>query len=236
MSLCIIAVGGADPGVGLHELGDADRVAQSRVIAADSGVAHARRLGLVPDIVVGDFDSAREDDLAWASGTGSRLVAHNPDKDATDFDLAMQLAIDDGADEIVVIGMFGGRADHLLANMAVLASPRFRRAAVRAVDATTEVWVLHPSADRSATVTGGTATPIVVPLQAGLTVSLLASGGDAVVTTAGLRWNLCDTTLGWDASLGVSNVVERDDPTVLVTSGVVLAVVAKSPPPAIPPL
>lgn len=233
MSLCIITVGGADPRIKRRALGDEAELAQARVIAADSGVSHARRLGLNPTIVVGDFDSARAEDLDWAVANGAELIAHARDKDATDFDLAMQLAMASEVDEIVAVGVFGGRPDHLLANMAVLASPRFSAVPVRALDIETEVWVLHGSTDHlgAGAPDGDRGQGKVLRLEVGTTVSLQAWGGDAVVTTTGFRWNLRDAALAWDASVGVSNVVEDPDPSVLVQSGVVLAVAVKSPPP-----
>ena len=104
-------------------------VEDARVLAADGGLAEARRLGLEVDVVVGDLDSARPQDVAAAEAAGAEVERHPEDKDATDLELAIDRAISDGATRVVVAGGAGGRLDHLLGNVLVLASSRW--AAVR---------------------------------------------------------------------------------------------------------
>ena len=91
------------------------QIAGGRFIAADSGMKHARALGIVPELWVGDFDSA-----------GSELMldyAHVPrqtylaDKDATDGEIAVKEALRLGASEFVLIGGLGGQSDHATAHL-----------------------------------------------------------------------------------------------------------------------
>ena len=91
------------------------QIAGARFIAADSGMKHARALGIVPELWVGDFDSA-----------GSELMlvyAHVPrqtyraDKDATDGEIAVKEALRLGASEIILIGGLGGQSDHATAHL-----------------------------------------------------------------------------------------------------------------------
>ena len=91
------------------------QIAGARFIAADSGMKHARVLGIVPELWVGDFDSA-----------GSELMldyAHVPrqthlaDKDATDGEIAVKEALRLGASEFVLIGGLGGQSDHATAHL-----------------------------------------------------------------------------------------------------------------------
>src|SRR6185436_2346365 len=103
------------------------------VVAADGGVAEARRLGLAVDVVVGDLDSAAPDDLAAVEADGGRIERHPVDKDATDLELAIDHAVHAGADRVVVAGGDGGRFDHVLGNALVLASPRWGHVEVEAV-------------------------------------------------------------------------------------------------------
>ena len=90
------------------------QLAGARVIAADSGMTHAAALGVTPEIWVGDFDS-----------TGSELAVqyahiprqtHTTEKDTSDGGLAIAEALALGAREIVLVGGFGGQADHTLAH------------------------------------------------------------------------------------------------------------------------
>ncbi len=181
------------------------------VVAADSGLAHVRAAGLVADVVVGDLDSVTPDDLAWAAATGIPVERHPADKDATDLELAIDAARVRGADRIVVVGAGGGRLDHFLANVLLLASPAFADLALEARSGggvATVVW-------KRAHLTG---TP-------GDLVSLLALGGPARgVTTVGLRWALADEDLHPGSSRGVSNELTAPTALITLTSGVLLAV------------
>jgi thiamine pyrophosphokinase len=84
----------------------------ARVIAADSGIAHASSLGLVPELWVGDFDSAGSE-LAVQYADIPRQ-AFPSEKDATDGAIAIRKALLLGATEFVLVGGMGGQADHVL--------------------------------------------------------------------------------------------------------------------------
>ena len=86
------------------------------VIAADGGYLHCREAGLVPDLLLGDFDSL--DALP-----GDTDVERFPvDKDDTDSMLAMKLGLEKGYRTFHLYGGTGGRMDHTLANLQGLAS------------------------------------------------------------------------------------------------------------------
>ena len=100
-----------------------DLPAADFVIAADSGLDHAHRLGRKVDLLVGDLDSVSESGLETARRAGIEIEQHRADKDATDLELSLAAAVRHGAAHIVVAGGGGGRIDHLLANAMLLASP-----------------------------------------------------------------------------------------------------------------
>jgi len=102
------------------------------VIAADSGLEHAQRLGVNVDLLVGDLDSVGADALEAAVAAGVDVEKHPTAKDATDLELAFDAAIRRGARTVLVVGGHGGRLDHLLANALLYASPRFATLRVEA--------------------------------------------------------------------------------------------------------
>ena len=184
------------------------------VIAADSGVDHALALGLRVDVAVGDFDSVSPGGLARVEADGARIERHPADKDKTDLELALDEAVRAGAHDITVLGIGGGRLDHLLANALLLASPAFAHCQIVAFDRDARVHVVHA---------GGAATPL--PGQPGEILTLLPVGGAAVgVTTAGLRYPLRGESLTPGTSRGVSNVVGALDASVQLEAGTLLAV------------
>jgi thiamine pyrophosphokinase len=86
------------------------------VIAADAGYLTARRLGITPDVVLGDFDTLGEANIP----DGVECLRVPAEKNDTDTQLAVQVAIDRGAGEIVIIGGMSGRIDHTLSTLAIL--------------------------------------------------------------------------------------------------------------------
>ena len=81
------------------------------VVACDAGYRNCRGLGVRPDLVVGDFDSAPQPD-------GTDLVVLPTEKDDTDTQYAARLAAEKGCDEVLMLGALGGlRLDHTLASL-----------------------------------------------------------------------------------------------------------------------
>jgi thiamine pyrophosphokinase len=181
------------------------------VIAADSGVHHARALGLHVDLVVGDLDSVDARELDAVVEAGATVERHPVDKDATDLELALHAAVDRGAERIVVLGAGGGRFDHFLANVLVLASPAFAGARVEALVGAARVVVVHDNA--------------VVDGEPGDLLTLLPVGGPAEgVRTTGLRFALDGERLDAGTTRGVSNELTGNQATITVDGGVLLVV------------
>ena len=184
------------------------------VIAADGGAASLDRLGRRPDRLVGDLDSAPPALVERLEAAGTRVDRHPVDKDASDTELALRAAIDDGAGQVDLLGAIGGdRLDHELANLLLLADPDFAEIELRAVAGPTVVRAVR--AGRRLALRGGV----------GDLVTLLPIGGDAEgVTAIGLRWPLDAATLPMGRSRGLSNVVVGPDASVTITDGVLLVV------------
>jgi thiamine pyrophosphokinase len=91
------------------------QIAGTRIIAADSGMRHAGALGILPELWLGDFDSA-SDLLLDAMSAVPRLVFPAA-KAMTDGELAIEEALARGATRLILAGGFGGRTDHALAHV-----------------------------------------------------------------------------------------------------------------------
>ena len=86
------------------------------ILAADAGFLTARSLGVVPQILLGDFDSLGEPDVP----DGTELIRVPVEKNDTDTQLAVRVALERGARELVIIGGLEGRVDHTLSSLAIL--------------------------------------------------------------------------------------------------------------------
>ncbi len=180
------------------------------VIAADSGLDHAAAIGLRVDFIVGDMDSVSDTGLEAHSGP---IDLHPVDKDATDFEIALDHVLaTPNITRIIVLGGGGGRIDHFLANALVIASPRFGAHDVE--------WCVDGA--RISVVR----THVTLHGIPGQIVSLLPAGGVVHgVATTGLAWNLEHETLEFGATRGVSNAFISPVATVSIETGALFAVV-----------
>jgi thiamine pyrophosphokinase len=187
------------------------------VIAADSGVHLGQRLDLAIDLVVGDLDSVRPDALERARAAGAVVEVHPADKDASDLELAIEAAIrHPGVGRLVVLGLHGGRIDHHLANVLLLASPRWRDVRVEAHGAEGLVAVVHER--------------VTLRAEPGALCTLLAVDGPATgVRTDGLRWQLDGHDLPFGTGWGLSNEFVAREATVSITGGTLLAIIPREP-------
>jgi thiamine pyrophosphokinase len=207
----IVVFGGAAPDVDLAAaIETSDDVL---VIAADSGAAHAIEIGYDVHIVVGDFDSIDPALLARLESTGTRVERHPVSKDATDLELAIDVAVREGADSVFVIGGHGGRVDQSFANAFVISSPVYAAVSMHALLDAALVSVVHG---------GGGATFRGAP---GDVVTILPMHGDATgVRTEGLEYPLRGETLAAGTTRGVSNVMDGDEASVSIDGGTVLVI------------
>lgn len=155
--------------------------------------------------------------MAEADGTPT-LKAHT-DKDETDLELALAQALAAGPQEIVICAALGGRTDHLLANVLLLARPDLRDRRVLLADGAEVVRLLRgPDAAREPARLALAGAP-------GDLVTLLPFGSDAVgVSTRGLRYPLRDETLFAGRTRGVSNVLAQSQAEVVLRHGMLLVI------------
>ena len=187
------------------------------LIAADAGALVLERLGIVPDLAVGDFDTAGPELVARLAASGIPTETHLVAKDYTDTHLAIVIAIARGATEIIVLGALGGpRYDHMLATALSLAAPAFAGVRIYLADPLHTMLVLRPG--ESVTLHG-------VP---GEYVSLLALTEEVTgVSGDGLLYPL-PTTFRLGDNIGVSNELTASDATVSVSgSGMLLVIHAR---------
>jgi thiamine pyrophosphokinase len=166
------------------------------LIAADGGALHCIRLGLNPDIVIGDFDSLEPEELSKLEKSGAELIRHPARKDYTDLELALLYASQSGATQVLILGALGNRWDQTLANLLLPASSDFSALDIRLIDGTQEIFLVK----------SGHKTEIKG--KPGDTLSLIPLYGEARgITTEGLEYALQDGVLQFGSTRGISNVL-----------------------------
>ncbi len=178
------------------------------VVAADGGYESLRRHGIRPSLVLGDMDSI----IGLPRGIASLRFPRS--KDLTDMALALRLLQARGYRQFKLYGALGGRLDHSLANVHLLAG--FGRAGMRGIIIAPDVTVLHVSDD----------ILTLPPLPKGAPISVFAWGSLAKgVTLSGLRYPLCEAALDPFIPLGVSNEAAGGPVKVQVREGTLIVAV-----------
>jgi len=185
------------------------------LIAADGGANHCTRLGITPDILLGDLDSIKPPILAKLESEGVAIHRHPARKDATDLELALNLAVEKGAQTIWLIGALGGRWDMSLANIMLAASDKYKDQDVLLLGQDCSMQILHPGKIHAVSGTSGK------------TISFLPLKDDVYgVTLIGCEYPLQNHTIAFGSTLGVSNILKDAQATVQHSKGVLLCVLA----------
>ncbi|BAP85576.1 thiamine pyrophosphokinase [Paucilactobacillus hokkaidonensis JCM 18461] len=96
-------------------------------IGIDRGAKRLLKLGIIPVVAAGDFDSIDAEELTNLQSRVSDIRQYPPEKDLTDTQIGVSIALDDfDASKIDVYGATGGRLDHLLANLFLVLDEKFR--------------------------------------------------------------------------------------------------------------
>ncbi len=187
------------------------------VVAVDGGGSVCLEAGVVPDVVVGDFDSLPDDDLDRLGQLGVCVIEFPAEKDASDLQLAVAEVRSRGANTVVITAASTGRLDHTLAVLAVMSSAVDMRPHL--VEPELDVWVLSPEGRSSIRLSG-----------AGATFSLMPFGASATVSAGGCVWELVEAELDPSSSLGLSNRIGPEGrATISVSRGVVLVLAPRGP-------
>ncbi|MDO8741575.1 MAG: thiamine diphosphokinase [Candidatus Roizmanbacteria bacterium] len=190
------------------------------LIAADGGVKHILKLGLIPDVVIGDFDST-------SSSLQKRLIKickeqkslfptiikYPVKKDKTDFELAIDLVLERKYQEIIIFGILGNRIDHFLANIFLLTKIQTENKSIkiRIIEGNKEMYILNKE--------------VVINGQIGDEISIIPINNKLEgITTDGLEYQLNNETLSFGSTKGISNNLNKTLVKITAAKGTALIV------------
>ena len=182
-----------------------------RRVAVDGGSRHLSALGLLPHIVLGDMDSIPAELFNIYKKNGIELHLHPAHKDATDLELALELAIREGASKITLLGATGGRLDHTLGNLFLLTTCQSHGVHACIRDAGQSIYLVTDTLHLQGT-TGDTLS--LIPITS------CVEG----MTLTGLEYPLQNARLNFGSTLGISNVFIAPEVSVTVRNGQVLVI------------
>ena len=167
------------------------------IICADSGYDHAKKMGIIPDIVIGDMDSVKEERTA-------KEIVYPVKKDCSDSELAMDYAVDNDYTDLILLGFIGTRMDHTIANISML----FRYNDINPVMVDSHNEIRPAKADN------------IIKGKKGDLVSIIPFGGVlSGVTTENLEYPLDNEDLFSAETRGVSNVMTDSECRIYIKSG-----------------
>ena len=179
--------------------------AAAPLLAADGGADHLARLGLRPAAVIGDLDSISPETRAWLS---EESLIERPDQDRTDLDKALEYAFENlGVEDVTVIAALGGRVDHELGNLGLLARLAMGE------------QLVFEGADHRVLAISGEATLAAHP---GETWSFWTFDPTVRVTVDGVRWPIENATIDAGGRPSISNEAVDDLVRVRATGGAVV--------------
>lgn len=177
------------------------------VVACDGGLMHCHKMAVVPDCIVGDLDSVQCLELY----PDIPVLRFPAEKDQSDLELAIEHVCDEGAASLLILGGFGGRFDHQLANIHVLAQAANRGVKAELRDAHTRICLINEYCRLHKT--------------DGNIVSLLplTTSADGIVTE-GLKYPLTNESLFAGFARGLSNLIINEYAEVSMKSGLLVVI------------
>lgn len=179
------------------------------VIAADSGLEHAEKLGIKVNYILGDYDSVNPQTLkTYAEST--ETVTYPSEKDFTDTHLAVLRAVNYGAELIDLIGATGSRLDHTMTNIFVMKAALDAGVKCAIYDAHNKIYLIdgNVSVKRSE--------------QYGKYISFAPMTEKAVISLSGVKYPLENYLLNQGLSICQSNEITAEIAGINVSRGILI--------------
>lgn len=186
---------------------------EDRIFCADGGTYHALALGLKPEMIVGDLDSLTAETIAEMETTGVTFQRYSENKDQTDLELALDIAMAERPEEILLVTALGGRLDQALANILLLTQPKYSSVKLTLLDGQQSAVVVRAH------------SKLVVEGEPGDILSLVPLTPQVTgVNFSGVGWPLAQATLRLGSTWSISNVLKERQARVEIGEGLALLV------------
>lgn len=187
-----------------------------KVIAVDGGLLAVKELGLIPDYIVGDFDSINPEIteeyrripyIVWE--------VHEPEKNETDTELAVSRAAAIGSDEVLLLGATGGRIDHMLGNLHLLYACMQKGIRASMIDPQNKVTIIDEGRSFRRSELWGKYISFIP-------FSEVVEG----ITLTGFRYPLCEKTVmrGLEVGLCISNELTSESGSITFKDGILVCI------------
>lgn len=192
------------------------------IIVADRGLIVADKLNIKPSVIVGDFDSVDNDILLKYKKGGKfysdKTIFHKfkSEKDLTDTHIAINYAIDQNPEKVLIFGATGTRLDHTIANINILNLFLEKNIKAQIIDNNNKIYLINRY------------TVIRKDKLYGNYISLLPLTTNVLnVTLRGFKYNLTNRKLTIGDSIGISNEILQEEAYIQLSDGILIVIEAK---------
>jgi thiamine pyrophosphokinase len=175
------------------------------IIAADGGANYLRTMNIVPDLIIGDLDSIKKENLAYFKSKS--FVLRIREQNTTDFEKSLLFCIDESKKNIIAFGTSGDRSDHSLNNFSIL-KRYYKRLDIRLISGEYEILYIKKK--------------YTFPYRKNETVSLLGMPKAVKVNSKGLKYILKNTDLEFGIKEGALNESKASEVSIEFKSGCLL--------------
>lgn len=179
------------------------------ILCADGGYDHAKAAGIIPDFLIGDFDSIQS-----FSDPEIEKIVYPSEKDDTDTGLCLSTALEHGCKDILILGGLGGRLDHTISNIELITGKIHLADSIMIKDRHNSCVVIKDGS-------------ITLKKQENQFISVFSMTEKSYgVSEFGVKYPLDKVTLPFGSTLGTSNEYVNDTAEISVENGILLIVLS----------
>ncbi len=184
------------------------------IICADGGLEKVKKLGFIPNLILGDFDSVDPKVLEEYKNLNIETVTYPSEKDYTDMELAISHAVKIGFKEIILIGASGTRLDHTVANMLLIERYYKKGINIKILDNNNSIQVVTNS--------------ITIPFKNNHYVSVIPiSENIEGLTLKGFKYPLNNVNVDRGSTLCISNELIENEGVIQINKGSAFVFISK---------
>ena len=184
------------------------------VICADGGLNKAESLNIVPNIIIGDFDSVNQKTLKRYIDKNIEIIKYSSEKNYTDMELAIDYAVEKGFKDIILIGASGTRLDHTAANIILIEKYYKQAINIKIIDNNNLIQIV--------------ANNMTIPFRENYYVSIIPlSERIEGLTLEGFKYPLDNVIVERGSTLCISNEICENSGVIKLNKGSALVFISK---------
>lgn len=186
------------------------------VICADGGLDKAQDYGIMPDIIIGDFDSVDLSLLKQYELQNIRTLKFPAEKDFTDMELAIEHAISKGYKNITLIGASGSRLDHTLGNITLMEKYYKDGVHITIIDNNNEIKIISDNSE------------LIIKFKQSIYISMIPVTDEIQgLSMEGFKYPLKDVEVKRGSTLLISNQIISSQGIIRLKKGTAILFISK---------